>query len=117
MAFKFSQNVKVGIQCSDGELIMEFKRPTKEDLNKFTAAKLDMKADNIEKRLNAIDGLRISFYDQAIEAIYISNRDGAREEVVGEDDKPIDPKKVPDDVKIKAVLNAFEMNSVYVKNF
>lgn len=117
MAFKFTKIIKVGVQCSEGELIFDFRRPEKEDLNRMTAEKLGLKIEDMEKRLNAVDAIRIQFYDQHIEKIYMLTREGKEETVVDESDQPIDPKKVPDDVKSRAVMNAFELNAFYSKNF
>lgn len=115
MSFTFTKNIKVAVVCTDGELVFEFKRPDNKAKNQFLAQQLDIKTDGAA-RLNDLDALRLAFFDQYIDKVYV-DRDGTVEDIVDEDGKPMTPADFPDDIKLKAVARAFEYSTVVAKNF
>lgn len=115
MAFKFTKSIKVAIVCTDGELVFEFQRPSNKDKNQFLAHQLDIKTEGAQ-RLDDLDRLRLAFYDQFVNKVYVE-RDGVQDAVVDENDTPMAPADFPDDVKLKAVSRAFEYSTVVAKNF
>jgi hypothetical protein len=114
MPYRITKNIKVAMVLEDGELIFEFRRPTNEEKNQFFHEQIDLKSTGAEQ-LNDFDRLRIEMYDRFIEGAYVENGNG-REALVGEDDQPVTAVDLPEDLKVKAAMKAFELMALHVKN-
>lgn len=114
--FKLSKNIKTAIPHEPGRLIFEFKRPSNKEKNQYLAAKMDLKTEGAE-RLDELAVMRIALYDRQIAAVY-GDLDGVRHDLYAEDGKTkATPADIPEDMKVDAVIAAFDGVSASPVNF
>lgn len=113
---KLSKILKAIIPGPEGDIILEFRRISNKERNAFYASQLAIKTEGAP-RGDEMDALRIDLFDNSVEKVYAVDPKGKVEDLLGDDDKPITPKDLPEDIKAQAVVALFEANPVKVKNF
>lgn len=113
---KLSKNLKVIMPSSEGDLVVEFKRISNKERNVYYAEQLNVKSEGAKKG-DDLDKLRIDVFDRLAESVSAVMPDGTIEPLTDDEDKPLSPADLPEDIKTQAVISILETNRVHVKNF